>query len=60
MSVFGPNAEYFPVFNVADSAITIGGISLVITALLGIDYDGTSTRKKKPANESDDAKGTDV
>ena len=42
MSVFGPNAEYFPVFNVADSAITIGGISLVITALLGIDFDGTS------------------
>jgi signal peptidase II len=49
VSVFGPNAEYFPVFNVADSAITIGGISLVITALLGIDFDGTSTRKPKSA-----------
>ena len=48
VSVFGPNAEYFPVFNVADSAITIGGISLVITALLGIDFDGSSTRKPKP------------
>jgi len=47
VSVFGPNAEYFPVFNVADSAITIGGISLVITALLGIDFDGTSTRTPK-------------
>ena len=47
VSVFGPNAEYFPVFNVADSAITIGGISLVITALLGIDFDGTSTRKPR-------------
>ena len=46
VSVFGPNAEYFPVFNVADSAITIGGISLVITALLGIDFDGTSTKRK--------------
>jgi len=47
VSVFGPNAEYFPVFNVADSAITIGGISLVITALLGIDFDGTRTRARK-------------
>jgi signal peptidase II len=58
VSVFGPNAEYFPVFNVADSAITIGGISLVITALLGIDFDGTSNRKKKtkdlPAETKDD------
>ena len=52
VSVFGPNAEYFPVFNVADSAITIGGVSLVITALLGIDFDGSSTRKPKPANPS--------
>ncbi|MEP6561140.1 MAG: signal peptidase II [Nakamurella sp.] len=53
VSVFGPNAEYFPVFNVADSAITIGGISLVITALLGIDFDGSSTRKTKPAAADD-------
>ncbi len=47
VSVFGPNAEYFPVFNVADSAITIGGISLVVTALLGIDFDGTRTRSRR-------------
>jgi signal peptidase II len=48
VSVFGPNAQYFPVFNVADSAITIGGISLVITALLGIDFDGSRTTSGKP------------
>jgi len=36
------------VFNVADSAITIGGISLVITALLGIDFDGSRTTSGKP------------
>jgi signal peptidase II len=47
VSVFGPNAQYFPVFNVADSAITIGGISLVITALLGIDFDGSRAKSGK-------------
>jgi len=39
VSVFGPDAQYFPVFNVADSAITIGGVLLVVTALLGIEFD---------------------
>jgi len=35
---------WFPVFNVADSAITVGGVLLVLLALLGRDLDGTSTR----------------
>ncbi len=47
ISVFGPNAEHFPVFNVADSAITIGGILLVLTALQGVDFDGTRAERKK-------------
>lgn len=53
VSVFGPNAQYFPVFNVADSAITVGGIVLVFTALvLGIDLDGSRARDaKKPVPE---------
>jgi signal peptidase II len=46
VSVFGPNGQYFPIFNVADSAITIGGITVVVTALLGIDFDGTRTRRQ--------------
>lgn len=45
ISVFGPNAQYFPAFNVADSGVTIGGITLVITALLGVDFDGRRTRR---------------
>lgn len=32
---------WFPVFNVADSAITVGGVLLVLLALLGRDLDGT-------------------
>jgi len=59
VSVFGPNAQYFPVFNVADSAITVGGISLVITALLGIDFDGTRTKdRKKDAPATSTGKST--
>lgn len=43
VSVFGPDARYFPVFNVADSGITIGAIMLVLTSLRGIELDGTRT-----------------
>ncbi len=47
ISVFGPDGQHFAVFNVADSAITLGAIALVITALLGIDMDGNRTRSPK-------------
>lgn len=54
ISVFGPNAEYFPAFNVADSGVTVGGVMLVITVLLGIDFDGRRGRPgKSPAAEDD-------
>lgn len=45
VSVFAPNGEFFPVFNAADSAITIGGCLIVLLAVLGRDYDGTVVRK---------------
>jgi signal peptidase II len=45
VSVFAPNGDFFPVFNVADSAISCGGALIVLLALLGRDYDGRSTRR---------------
>ena len=41
VSVFGPDGEVWPVFNVADSAIVCGGILGAVLALRGIDFDGT-------------------
>ncbi|MGH3518181.1 MAG: signal peptidase II [Haloechinothrix sp.] len=49
VSVFAPNGEIWPVFNVADSAIVVGGAFIVLLTLLGKDYDGTST--KDPAKK---------
>ena len=47
ISLFEPDGKHFAVFNVADSAITLGAIALVITALCGIDMDGRRTRGAK-------------
>lgn len=46
ISVFAPNAEVFPVFNVADSCICVGGALIVLLSLLGRDYDGTVRGRK--------------
>jgi signal peptidase II len=40
ISVFAPDGRVWPVFNVADSAICVGGALIVLMALLGRDYDG--------------------
>lgn len=47
LSPFAPNGEAFPVFNIADSSITVGGALIVLMALLGRDYDGRRTADKK-------------
>lgn len=43
-SVFAPDGSVFPVFNVADSAIVVGGLLLMLLAVLGRDYDGSRHR----------------
>lgn len=47
ISVFKPWAGAFPVFNFADSCITVGGVLIVLMALLGKDYDGGIARRAK-------------
>jgi signal peptidase II len=43
-SVFAPDGSVFPVFNVADSGIVVGGLLLMLLAVLGRDYDGSRHR----------------
>jgi signal peptidase II len=50
-SVFGPDGEVWPVFNVADSAIVCGGILGVLLALRGIEFDGSRAGKGTPAEQ---------
>ncbi|GAA4891474.1 signal peptidase II [Actinomycetospora straminea] len=46
---------WFPVFNVADSAITVGGVTLVLLALLGRDLDGTRAGAGDPGDTGERA-----
>lgn len=60
VSVFGPDGRYFPIFNAADSAITVGAVLIVVLSLLGRDYDGTIARGPKKNVSDDDEPGRDV
>lgn len=52
VSLFSPNGNVWPIFNVADMSINIGGALIVIMALLGRYYDGTSTRPQRAAADA--------
>ena len=52
ISVFGPYAQYFAVFNIADSCICVGGALIVLMAILGRDYDGGVARRRRLAEAS--------
>ncbi|MBB3082066.1 signal peptidase II [Geodermatophilus sabuli] len=54
VSVFAPDGQVYPIFNVADSAIVCGGVLGVLLALRGIEFDGS----RVPGRRSDRAGGT--
>ncbi len=45
ISLFGPYDTYWPIFNIADSAIVCGAILAGVLAVLGIDMDGRKARR---------------
>ena len=45
ISLFGPNGEHWPIFNLADSAIVVGAILAALVSILGIELDGTRHRR---------------
>ena len=55
ISVFGPYGEYFAVFNIADSCLTVGVVLAVLLELTGRQRDGTRLRpeKKRPAGSDE-------
>jgi len=51
VSVFAPDGDFFPVFNVADSAIVCGGILGALLALRGIEFDGSRPAEEPAAGD---------
>lgn len=50
LSVFGPDGQVWPVFNVADSAIVCGGVLGAFLALRGIEFDGSRSTDRGAAD----------
>ena len=45
ISLFGPDAEHWPIFNLADSAIVVGAILAGVLSLSGIMLDGSRAER---------------
>src|SRR4051812_35363928 len=55
ISVFGPDGRYYPIFNLADSAIVCGGVLGAVLAFRGIEFDGRRGRDKTAGTTGDGA-----
>ncbi|MEU4691225.1 signal peptidase II [Actinoplanes sp. NPDC023714] len=51
ISVFGPNGQYFAIFNIADSCLSVGVVLAVLLELTGRQRDGSRVSVKKKTEE---------
>lgn len=58
ISVFGPDGAHFPIFNMADSALSCGVTLAVLLEITGHRRDGSSARATGPSDETS-GDGTD-
>jgi signal peptidase II len=47
ISVFGPDGQHWPIFNLADAAIVCGAVVAAVLALVGIDIDGQHHHRQR-------------
>lgn len=59
ISLIHPYGAGFAIFNLADSAITVGGALMVLMALFGHDYDGGISRRARAAKAKSSTKAAD-
>ncbi|MCL6565400.1 MAG: signal peptidase II [Acidobacteriia bacterium] len=52
ISVFAPAGERFPIFNIADSALTVGVVLAIALELLAFRRDGTRVVDQRPSGDA--------